>query len=71
MAAHGGGRWRCASHAGSWYSAKPAELTAQVEAWLSAVPPLADGKPPPRAIIGPSLSLALQASSSHVFAARV
>ena len=39
----GGGRWRCASHAGSWYSAKPAALTAQMEGWLAAVAPLAAG----------------------------
>jgi hypothetical protein len=43
MASHGGARdrWRCASHAGSWYSAKPSELTEQMESWLAAVAPLA------------------------------
>lgn len=46
----GGGPVRKASHAGSWYSDNPKELSKQLDGWLNQVN-LAHG--PARAIIAP------------------
>lgn len=69
MDAHSGrGRWRCASHAGTWYSAKPAELTGQMESWLAAVEPLAAAGQPPRAVIGPHAGFAYSGpTAAHAY----
>jgi len=48
---------RIASHAGSWYSSRPAKLSSELDEWLAQVPSTIGGKELPisgaRVIIAP------------------